>query len=110
MPVWKANYNGELNTELMKDIESAKKYVESVCALVAEDHNVEINMAWTSMINNPEWSQPEIDYTLIVKSTNHKSHTKQIHFHEKQLLHCKSEHETLRISHHMLNLCKEHAN
>lgn len=91
------------------DIESAKKYVESICTMVADDHNVKISMAWESMINNPEWSQPEIDYTLVVKAINRKSHNKEIHFHEKQLMHCKSEHETLRISHHMLNLCKEHS-
>jgi hypothetical protein len=91
----------------MMNIESAKKYIESVCSMVADDHNVDLNMTWNSEINNPERSQPEIVYTLVVKATNRKTNTKEIHFHENQLLHCKSEHETLRVSHHMLNLCNE---
>lgn len=89
------------------DIESAKKYVESVCTMIADDHDAHFSMIWESMIDNPELGQPEINYTLIVKAANPKSHTKKIHFHEKQLLHCQSEHETLRVSHHMLNICKQ---
>ena len=93
----------------MMNIENAKKYVENFCALVADDHGIDINMSWESGVNNPERSQPEIVYTLVVKTTNRKTHTKKIHFHENQLLHCKSEHETLRVGRHILNLCEENS-
>ena len=91
------------------DIESAKKYIESTCTMIADDHNLDIDMKWENRISTPEKSQPEIVYTLVVKTPKPNSHFKHIHFHEKQLLHCKSEHETLRISHHMLNLVEGHS-